>query len=261
MAMRLSFSLSPKRALTYVFRLLRRIEGSNRYGLVLLTVLASSLFNLAAPQRGWPRIMGTLLEGTALLSAVWIARMPRKRLATAIGLAVTAAAVIQVIVGSEVEGTGRLLYGALTSAVLIVIARGVWRHLDEGEGVTLDAVYGALAIYVMIGAFFGAVDQFVNVINHGRFLVGNPGADFEDVLYFSFSTLTTLGYGDVTPATRAARSLAVAEGLIGQFYLVTVLALLVSGFSHRWARAAPTPTADARTRAARSRQEPELEDA
>jgi hypothetical protein len=202
------------------------------------------LFNLAAPQRGWPRLVGTLLEGTALLVALWIAPLPRRRLARLVGLAVTAGAVVQDVAGVGIQGTGRLVYAALTSAVLVVIAHGVWRHLREGEGVTLDAVYGALAIYVMIGAFFAAVDNFLNIVGGRQFLVGHPRANFEDFLYFSYSTLTTIGYGDLTPATRSARTLAVAEALIGQFYLVTVLALLVSGMAYRW------------TRDARARDEP-----
>lgn len=235
---------------------IRRLEGTNRYGVVLLAVLVSLLFNLAAPQQGWPRVLGTALEGAALLVALWVVPLTRKRLGFVLGLAVAAAAIVQVIVGDKVEGSGRLFYAALTSVLLVVIAHGVWRHLREG--VTVDAVYGALAIYVMIGAFFAAVDNSVRVFGGGRFLVDHPAANFEDILYFSYSTLTTLGYGDLTPATELARTLAIAEALVGQFYLVTVLALLVSSMAHRWARVTPGPFADS---AGQGRQAATSEDA
>ena len=67
----------------------------------------------------------------------------------------------------------------------------------------------------------------------GAFFAQHAAASSQNLLYFSFATITTSGYGDLTAATDVGRSLAIAEALIGQIYLVTVVAAIVGGLGRR----------------------------
>ena len=144
-------------------------------------------------------------------------------------VAVVVTSLIDLIVDSTTGGgVARVIVGIMIALTPFTLARGVLRHLREAGRVTLDAVYGAIAIYLLIGAFFASIDSAVGAIGSAPFFnqAGNPA--FETYLYFSYVTLTTVGYGDFAPATSLARALAITEALSGQLYLVTVVAVLVS---------------------------------
>ncbi|HXZ07632.1 MAG TPA: potassium channel family protein [Paraburkholderia sp.] len=119
-------------------------------------------------------------------------------------------------------------FGILSLTLLgAVIAKRVF-----GAGaVTRDRMMGAVALYMLVGLIWADAYQLIYSTIPGAF-VGTPAqdgsADRSTWVYFSFVTLTTVGYGDITPAARAARSLANLEGLIGQLYPAIVLARLVS---------------------------------
>jgi hypothetical protein len=117
--------------------------------------------------------------------------------------------------------------------VLVTLVRGV-AGLIRDQGVSLQAVAGALAIFLLVGLTFSlAIDLLVRVTpGHHYFAQGAGGTQSEET-YFSFTTLTTTGYGDLTPRTRVGHALAVLEMLIGQIYLVTVIGLLVGNLNRR----------------------------
>jgi len=96
---------------------------------------------------------------------------------------------------------------------------------------TADRVRGAVVIYILMGAVCADAYQLVSIYVPGAFAGVLPGqfqADRSAWMYFSFVTLTTTGYGDVTPIAPIARSLANFEALVGQLYPAIVLARLVS---------------------------------
>lgn len=120
---------------------------------------------------------------------------------------------------------GRLL---AISALSIVVARVVF-----GSGrVTLHRVQGAIVLYLNFALFFFTIYRLMEVLIPGSFSnLPHSGSEFGSgaaLLYFSFSTLTTVGYGDITPVHALARSLTNLEGVIGQLYPATLLARLVS---------------------------------
>ena len=94
---------------------------------------------------------------------------------------------------------------------------------------TLHRVQGAVAAYLLLGLVWGYAYQLVAALAPGAFAnaVATPGQD-HNLIYFSFVTLTTVGYGDVTPVHPAARSLALMEALTGQLYPAILLARLVT---------------------------------
>jgi hypothetical protein len=122
--------------------------------------------------------------------------------------------------------------------VLIVLTRGVVR-LVRDRGVTLQAVAGALTSYLLIGLLFALVVRvIVGLSTHPYFeQVSNAAVTQSQQIYFSFTTLTTTGYGDLTPTLNAGRALSVLEMLVGQIYLVTVIGLLIGNLRRGPARA------------------------
>ena len=96
----------------------------------------------------------------------------------------------------------------------------------------VEAVLGVLCLYLLIGLFFaqlfGAIDRV-----SGSFFSNNLQATPSECVYFSFTTLTTIGYGDITTAGNLGHTLAVTEGMVGQIYLVTIVSLLVGNLGRR----------------------------
>jgi hypothetical protein len=106
--------------------------------------------------------------------------------------------------------------------------------------VTVQSVFAAVSIYLVIGMVYAIVDATWSKLTGQSFFAQNADPTLSQYTYFSFITLCTVGYGDLTPATATARALAVSEGLLGQLYLVTVIALVVSNLGRRRASAGST---------------------
>jgi hypothetical protein len=90
-------------------------------------------------------------------------------------------------------------------------------------------MFGVLCIYLLIGSIFAFAFGLVDSLSSVPFFAQHAAASTHNLLYFSFVTITTTGYGDLTAATDVGRSLAIAEALTGQIYLVTVVATIVGG--------------------------------
>jgi hypothetical protein len=88
-------------------------------------------------------------------------------------------------------------------------------------------MFGVLCLYLLIGLMFAVAYGAIDEVSDTSFFT-NGSTQRDDYLYFSFTTLSTVGYGDLTAATNLGRSLAITEALVGQLYLVTVVAVIVS---------------------------------
>ena len=125
---------------------------------------------------------------------------------------------------------------AATSALLAVTAgvilAGLVRLVVE-RGVVLQAVFGALAVYMLVGLTFSFLIGALASGESSLYFAQGTDATQNARVYFSFTALTTTGFGDYTAATRAGRALAVLEMLVGQLYLVTVIATLVGNLRHQ----------------------------
>ena len=105
-------------------------------------------------------------------------------------------------------------------------------HILRQRTVTADMIYGAACGYLMLGIVWGFVFSLLEFVHPGSFSMTSTAAiDYPDLgatmFYYSFVTLTTLGYGDLVPVTMPARSLSFLEAVLGQLYLAILIARLV----------------------------------
>jgi voltage-gated potassium channel Kch len=131
----------------------------------------------------------------------------------------------------DVHGLEFLFFGALLTACVVGILRFVFRS----KRVTVDSIFGAIAAYLLVAAIFGIVDMLLLHWDPASFRFPNaeptkPGVVRSDLMYFSLVTIVTLGYGDIVPVTPIARMVAAFEGVVGQFYVAAVVAMLVGRF-------------------------------
>jgi Ion channel len=201
-----------------------------------LLVLASACFQVAAPEAGWARFVTILLGAAILIAAVWAGRAQR-----VVGRAAAAGAVLLAIAAAArlaVEGTVPDLIAAIANGLLVafapmVIGAAVVRSVRQERAVTLPTLSGVLAIYLLAGMFFSFLYGAIQAAHDANFFAQTTDPTRSDFLYFSYVTLSTTGYGDLTPEAALGRMLAVAEALLGQIYLVTIVALIVANLRPR----------------------------
>jgi hypothetical protein len=108
----------------------------------------------------------------------------------------------------------------------------VLRFVLGAREITRDQIYAGISMYLLIGFVFASLYFLLLTLDPGSFAVQGSlrvaMGPIPDVMYFSFVTLTTLGYGDITPVNPIARSLSILEGLSGTLYMATFMARLVS---------------------------------
>lgn len=201
----------------------------HRYAVLLVLILLLLAFQLAATDGDAARVTAVALQAVVLLVAVITSRAHPWviRATVAVCLSAVFGAVIAIIgTDQPVDDSGHLISFLLIGLTPPVIVNGLYKHFREHRQVTRETMYGVLCIYLLIGMVFAAMFGVVQSLSNEDFFVGEEG-NTADFLYFSFSTLTTTGYGDLLAATSLGRSMSITEALIGQIYLVTVVALIV----------------------------------
>jgi hypothetical protein len=204
----------------------RELRASHSYAFVLLLILVGFAFTATAPDEPWSRGVLLLIECGTLVVALWTSRAERvRRWAAVVILLTIGIAVTQILVDSKaLTGITGTFSGLLVIAIGFVIVRGV---ISEGT-VSQRSVIGAICVYFLLGMFFQFVYSDVAVLGSGSFFAQGTDGSPALRLYFSYVTLATVGYGDYSAASNLGHMLSVLEGLIGQLYLVTVIAVLVS---------------------------------
>jgi voltage-gated potassium channel len=204
-----------------------RLRASHSYGFVLLLVVASFVFTAAGPNDAtWSQSVLVLVQSATLVVALWTSGLGRAAVLPSVLLAGVgiSVAVVQILSGGDaLTGAAGLVNAGLVVAIGAVIGVGVF----DQRTVNQQSILGAICIYLLIGMLFTFVYGAVAVLGSGDFFAQGTDGTPSLRLYYSYVTLATLGYGDYTSAGDLGHTLAIVEALLGQLYLVTVVAVIV----------------------------------
>ena len=209
--------------------------GTDSYGILFVFLVVDYVLLTVGWRGSAALIISTGWLGLTMLLAFRTSQIPRRYMMAArvaVALLVVAAVAVALGGGNRAYGTIVILSSILVLASPIAIGRRLLHH----DRVTTQTVLGALCIYVLIGLVFANADYGQQLVS-GHSFFAQPGqhgpADFA---YFSYITMATVGYGDLSPATGLPRSYAVLEALMGQIFLVVLVARLVGMYtpSFRW---------------------------
>ncbi len=205
-----------------------------RYGLLLAGIVSAFGIQGIASPGPWEQVVVSALLAATLLLAGW-ASDARPRVMTAalvIGAAVLVASIVEAAAGVIDGPATRLANLLLVTLAPPMIVVGVVRVVRKRQQVTLEAVFGVLCLYILLGMVFafvyGVIDRY-----DGPFFAQDAQATVAHCLYFSYTTLTTVGYGDFTAASNLGHTLSSLEALAGQIYLVTVVSVIVGNLRRR----------------------------
>jgi len=210
---------------------------ADSFGLVLL-LLVISFFVLAVAGDGEiGRVASMVIFATTTWLALRAAQVQRRILRIALAVIPIATVVSIVLVLAGGEDTAGTVQRILMILLVVVAPIAILRRLVEHPVISLNTFYGAVCVYLLIAMFFATVFGLIaNISGHQFFaqLTTTPkDTSTIDYLYFSFVTITTTGYGDLTAATSVGRMTAVVEAIFGQLYLITVVALVVQNLGQR----------------------------
>lgn len=217
----------------------QRISEGNRYvillGVLTLLLLAAPFSHMLASAAA--TIMAILFS-LVLLSSVFAVSDTRltKCIGLLLALPTIAMAGTNLVAAGDKVAISYYLFGI---AFLIYTITLVLRALFTAQRVTLNVVCSSLCVYIMLGLLWALVFSLADVIHPGSFLFVNAEVGDQSKMqfgteqailpiYYSFVTITTLGYGDIVPTTPQVRMFAAIEALTGQLYIAVLVARLVA---------------------------------
>jgi hypothetical protein len=199
---------------------------------VLLASLVAIIFFLP-PFRGRPEANLLVQLFFTLVFVSGLNSVTRSRAARIIGALVFAVAIVMHWLDYFQPGAGLAVWVSLARvlavALLIVL---VVRHVFREGPITVQRIQGAVAVYLLLGMLWQGVYEMIHALAPTAFRFADtphtPAELATSLAYYSFVTLTTMGYGDITPVHPAARSAAILEALIGQLFPAILIARLVA---------------------------------
>jgi hypothetical protein len=198
------------------------------YGLVLVLLITSYFVSAMAGDYSFGRALTLVVLAATTSLALRASHVGRRvsRVALALIVLAAVAGVTTGLLGSE--ESDRLVSVTLTAILVVVAPLAIGRHLVSHRVVDVNTFYGAVCIYLLIAMFFASVFALLAAVGDASFFAQDiETVGTVDYLYFSLTTITTVGYGDLTAQGNVGRILAVLEAVLGQLYMITVVALVV----------------------------------
>ncbi|MEE9452061.1 MAG: potassium channel family protein [Gammaproteobacteria bacterium] len=128
----------------------------------------------------------------------------------------------------QITGKILIIHALLGVMFFFLIALHSLRYSIRGKRITADNLCGAICTYLLLGLAFSYLYVLISTIDSNAFAYSLEQVGTEDYIYYSFVTLTTLGYGDIVPILKIARTVSWLEAVTGQIYLTVLIAQLVA---------------------------------
>ncbi len=210
-------------------RLLRGAEFGDRYGVVLVAISATYLLFSTIERARWSRLLLLAVLGMTLLLVLFASHVPKAFMRVAVVATILSFLVVlfeAVTDRNLFGGSTYLVFGLLILVSPFVILNRIFRHPE----VSMATLMGAICVYMLLGIVFAELYLMLDDIDTFFAQGPRPPGDF---LYFSFVTMTTLGYGDLTPGSRAAKTVVGLEAVVGQLFIAILIARLVTNYVGR----------------------------
>ena len=218
-------------------RLLISFVSPNSYGMVLLLIMTTYVIAVSAPVSWAPVVV--FIQVATVWFALRTARALRVvRIVADVALvAATLLAIVEFVIGTADEPTSRLY--AISAVLYLIAPISIIRHVATRPAVDQETLLGAVSAYLMIGMCFAFTYRCIAILEGTPFFGAAGEGALDQVLFFSFTTLTTTGYGNFVPAENPGQSLAVAEMLIGQLFLIIAVGKVITSWSPSRRRTVP----------------------
>jgi hypothetical protein len=207
----------------------RRIGQMDRYGLLLATLIVAYLVSALSSSRLTQVLQVGFFVAITLL-ALRVSSLPRRTVVLARSATVIGSVIAVALVAASDNREVRAAASLWTAALLLLTAVLIVERALGMDTVTVQTIYAALSAYLIIGLMFASLYAAIDSLTATDFFANGEPADIRTFQYFSFTTLTTLGYGDFTAVGNFGRSVAVLEALTGQIFLATLVARLVAAY-------------------------------
>jgi hypothetical protein len=197
------------------------------FGLVLLLVVTTYVIASLTRYTGWSAVAISAVGCASAAVAFGSSGVRVGAVRVTVGLAIlsTALAVLAALDG----GDQLLAAAALIEMLLLIGATGVvLRAVLTESAVSFRTILGAISVYMIFGLLFTSLYVTIDRLQSGPFFAEEAGGQTGDYVFFSITTLTTTGYGNLVPAEQPGKMFAGLEMLLGQIFLVTLIAGLVS---------------------------------
>jgi hypothetical protein len=205
----------------------RAQRASDAFGLVLLLVLTTYVLASVLDNGGWPAVL--LVAVTGATSVVALTSSQAKQASVRRALVVAVASVLLAAIAAASGGRFWLNLANFLEICLLAVATGeVLRRVVSSRDVSSRTILGALSVYATLGLLFTWAYGLIDRIEGGGFFGAETSVRGSDFVFFSYTTLTTTGYGDLVPAGQFGRMVSGLEMMLGQVFLVTLVAGLVS---------------------------------
>jgi hypothetical protein len=206
---------------------LRAERVRDEFGLVLVLVLATYVLVSLLDNHGWSAVILALASSVTSVVALTSSHVKAGLVRGAIWLSALTVA-LAVIAAITDEHTWLNLASTIQIALLAVAMAAVLRRVITTAEVGSRTILGAISVYTVLGILFTFLYGTIDRIQGGPFFEGHAHPGGSDFIFFSYTTLTTTGYGNLVPGGQPGRMISGLEMMIGQIFLVTLVAGLVS---------------------------------